>query len=188
MGVSLGIQKSHRGTPGGNLSSQCRLLEGTFYGPTFYMNFGTQNLYKQWSFLERSTWLKHNKYCIELTFSYFCWGPGFSSIWDLLLARFWDTFGTKMFAEGAKRRPRGASRGGPFFGAHARDSSRRGPRSPDWGSTGVDWGRLGSTGGGDPQGWANGCPTAPSRTLPQYKKERKRVDVYTRKYTRESIH
>ena len=41
--------------------------------------------------------------------------------------------------------------------------------------------RLGSTGGGDPQGLANGCPTAPSWTLPSTEKERKRVDVYTRK-------
>ena len=42
MGTPLGTQKSHWGPPGGHLSSQGRLLEGTFYGPTFYMKFGSQ--------------------------------------------------------------------------------------------------------------------------------------------------
>ena len=43
MGTPLGTQKSHWGPPGSHLSSQGRLLEGTFYGPTFYMKFGSQN-------------------------------------------------------------------------------------------------------------------------------------------------
>ena len=116
----MGTQKSHWGPPGGHLSSQVRLLEGTFYGPTFYMKFGSQNLHKKLSFLDRSTWQKHIKYFVELTFSCFFWGPGFSSVWDpslgLLLAPFLDAFGTKMSAEGPERRPRGASRGGLFLG------------------------------------------------------------------------
>ena len=66
--------------------------------------------------LHRSTWLKHSKYYIEFTFSYFSWGPGFSSVWDpslgLLLARFLDTFWTKIFAEG----PRGVQEEFPFLG------------------------------------------------------------------------
>ena len=57
--------------------------------------------------------------CVTI-FSYFFWEPGFSSVSDpslgLLLAPFLDTFGTKMSAEGAKRRPRGASGGGLFLG------------------------------------------------------------------------
>ena len=44
MGTPLGTQKSHWGPQGGHLSSQGRLLEGTFCGPTFYMKFGTQKL------------------------------------------------------------------------------------------------------------------------------------------------
>ena len=115
----MGTQKSHWGPPGGHLSSQGRLLEGTFYGPAFYMKFGSQNYHKKLSFLDRSTWLKHNKYCVKLTFSCFFWGPGFSSVLDpslgLLLAPFLDAFGTKMSAEGAKRRLKGAWRGGPFL-------------------------------------------------------------------------
>ena len=63
-------------------------------------------------------------------------------------------------------------------GAHARDSSRRGPRSPDWGSTGGGTLNFGLTGAQLP-------PPGPS---PSTEKERKRVDVYTRKYTLESIH
>ena len=43
IGTLLGTQKSHWRPPGGHQSSQGRLLEGTFYGPTFYMKFGSQN-------------------------------------------------------------------------------------------------------------------------------------------------
>ena len=39
----VGDPKITLGPPGGHLSSQGRLLEGTFYGPTFYMKFGSQN-------------------------------------------------------------------------------------------------------------------------------------------------
>ena len=116
----MGTQKTHWKPPGGHLSSQGRLLEGTFYGPAFYMKCGSQNKHKKCSFLDRSTWLKHSKYGVELTFSCFFWGPGFSSVWDpslgFLLTPFLTTFGTKMSAEGAKRRPRGTSGGGLFLG------------------------------------------------------------------------
>ena len=126
----MGTQKSHWGSPGGHLSSQERLLEGTFYGPTFYMKFGSQNYHKKLFFLDRSTWLKHNKYCVELTFSCFFWGPGFSSVLDpclgLLLAPFLTSLGPRCPPRG----PRGAQEelpeGAYFWGSFLDHLATRG--------------------------------------------------------------
>ena len=48
--------------------------------------------------------------------------------------------------------------------------------------------RLGSTGGGTLQVGLTGAQLPPPGPSPSTEKERKRVDVYTRKYTLESIH
>ena len=50
-----------------------------------------------------------------------------------------------------------------------------------------DWGRLGSTGGGTLKVGLTGAQLPPPGPSPSTVKERKRVDVYTRKYTLESI-
>ena len=86
-----------------------------------------------------------------------------------------------MFAEGAKRRPRGASRGGPFLGLMLETL----PGGVQGVPTGV---RLGSTGGGTLNFGLTGAQLPPPGPSPSTEKERKRVDVYTRKYTLESIH
>ena len=111
MGAPLGTQKSHWKPPGGHQSSQGRLLEGTFYGPTFYMKFGSQNYHKNCSCLDRSTRLKRNKYCVELTFSYFLRGPGFTSVWDPFWVSFWHPFWTPFGRRYPPRVPRGAQEG-----------------------------------------------------------------------------
>ena len=70
-------------------------------------------------FLDLPTWLKPNKACIELTFSMFFEGSSFKSIFgphlDLVLKPFPDDISAKMPTEGAKRRSKGAWRGGPFL-------------------------------------------------------------------------
>ena len=102
------------------------------------------------------------------------WGFVLGSIWPL----FWEPKSSWVLLS-VLERLRSASK----QGAHARDSSRRGPRSPDWGSTGVDWG-----GGGTLNFGLTGAQLPPPGPSPSTEKERKRVDVYTRKYALESIH
>ena len=59
------------------------------------------------------------------------------------------------------------------------------PKEFRLGSTGVDCGRLG---GGTLKARLTGAQLPPPGPSPSTEKERKRVDVYTRKYTLESIH
>ena len=66
-------------------------------------------------------------------------------------------------------------------GARVRGSSRGASEI----RTGVDWGRLG--GGGTLKVGLTGAQLPPPGPSPSTEKERKRVDVYTRKYTLESI-
>ena len=66
-------------------------------------------------------------------------------------------------------------------GARVRGSSRGASEI----RTGVDWGRLG---GGTLHFGLTGAQLPPPGPSPSTEKERKRVDVYTRKYALESIH
>ena len=100
---------------------------------------------------------------MKLTFSCFCW----AHLSEALLAPFWGpNLGTILRARvvigaivGARGAPEPLKAGGSYERLF-----QEGPKELGLGS---DWGRGGLS------GWANGCPTAPSQTLPQYREGKK---------------
>ena len=95
------------------------------------------------------------------------------------MARFWDTFGTKMFVMGAivdaREAPERLETGGSCWRLFQEGSKES--------RLGFDWGGAGTLNFG-----LTGAQLPPPGPSPSTEKERKRVDVYIRKYALESIH
>jgi len=115
---------------------------------------------------------------VKLTFACFCWAHLSEALLGSILGSHWGTILRARVVIGAIVSARGVPEHLKAGSSYER-LFQEGPKEFGLGS---DWG------GGDLHFGLMGAQLPPPGPSPSTEKERKRVDVYTRKYTLESIH